>query len=88
MVMSCHEFDFENDVKNVCFGTMSMVFCTQSKFLNKARGFELDMFILHETKIACDGTCGYGGESINHNIGCLMRRFATQNVIHNILKSL
>lgn len=55
--MSCRKFDFENDVRNVCFGTMSMAFCTQIKLLNKARGFEWDMFTLHETKMASDGTC-------------------------------
>lgn len=66
-----------------------MAFCTQSTFLNKARGFEWDMFTLHETKMASDGTCTwYGGESIDHSIGCLMKKFATQDVIHNIVKSL
>ena len=34
-----------------------MAFCTQSKLLNKARGFDWDMFTLHETKMASDGTC-------------------------------
>lgn len=39
-------------------------------------------------KMASDGTCAwYGGESINHSIGCLMKRFATQDAIHNIPKS-